>query len=246
MTKLKAAWATSVVGAAIIAFGAGRWTAPVHLLGGSVPSDQRLATYAGGALSVAEAATALAGIASTEHRRAAVEQFVRARLLAHDAEAACLHRTPEFLARYAEELARVELEEVFEKPFRKQLPRDDEVQVLRREREQVAELRSLYRLSASSPSIAAAVARKPPGAGRTHSPVRYTAPPERRSPGPSRSSPACRQTSTWAATPACAPRSAASRRANAGASARAVRAAAAAAGSTAVASRASPDRTSSS
>jgi hypothetical protein len=110
-----------------IAFLAGRLTAPLRLLGDRVPSDQQVAKFDGGALSAAEVGPALAGIDAPEHRRAAVEQLVRIRLFASDAEAAGLHRTPEFLGRYAEELARLQIQKAFEEPFQKQLPTDDEV-----------------------------------------------------------------------------------------------------------------------
>ncbi|WP_242393560.1 peptidylprolyl isomerase [Anaeromyxobacter oryzisoli] len=69
----------------------------------------------------------MAGIADPAQRRAAVEQMVRTRLLALDAEEARLHRSPEFLRRYADELARLQLEKAFEEPFKKQLPTADEV-----------------------------------------------------------------------------------------------------------------------
>lgn len=109
------------------AFAAGRLTPPVRLLGDDVPSDQRVAKFDGGELSAAEVGPVLPGIGAPDHRRAAIEQLVRIRLSASDAETAGLHHTSAFLGRYAEELARVQIEKAFEEPFKKQLPTDDEV-----------------------------------------------------------------------------------------------------------------------
>jgi parvulin-like peptidyl-prolyl isomerase len=67
------------------------------------------------------------GLSDPAQRRAAAEQAVRTRLLALDAEASGLHRSPEFLRRYADELARLQLQKAFEEPFQKQLPTPEEV-----------------------------------------------------------------------------------------------------------------------
>ncbi len=109
------------------AFALGRWTAPARLLDAS-PGSAAVATFSGGSLGADDVRPLLAGMGSDpKARRAAVEQMVRARLLAREAEAAGMHRTPEFLGRYAEELARVYLEKAFEEPFQKRLPTSGEV-----------------------------------------------------------------------------------------------------------------------
>jgi hypothetical protein len=115
-----------VVGA-LGAFVSGRLSVTRELLGQAVPAEQRVATFEGGALGVDDVRETLEGIADVQHRRAAVEQLVRIRLLALDTVAAGLHRSPAFLRRYAEELTRLQIEKAFEEPFKKNLPTDDEV-----------------------------------------------------------------------------------------------------------------------
>ena len=113
--------------AAAIAFILGRVSVSGGLLSRSKPSQPRVAIYSGGALGADDIRGALAGIPDPNQRRAAVEQLVRARLLAQEAEAADLEKTPDFLHRYSEELARVQLEKAFEEPFKKKLPTEAEV-----------------------------------------------------------------------------------------------------------------------
>jgi hypothetical protein len=97
------------------------------LLSGAKVSKPTVASFSGGALGADEVRGALAGLTDPKQRRAAVEQLVRARLLAQAAEADDLEKTPDFMRRYSEELARLYLEKAFEEPFKKQLPTDDEV-----------------------------------------------------------------------------------------------------------------------
>jgi hypothetical protein len=103
-------------------YAVGRWTAPNGLLAPRLPRNERVATFSGGALGTADARDMLAATQSLKQRTAAVEQRVRMRLLAREAEEAGLHHTPDFLRRYEEELAKAYIEEAFEKPFQKQLP----------------------------------------------------------------------------------------------------------------------------
>jgi hypothetical protein len=109
-----------------IAFALGRASKGYGLLSRADPSGAGIATFSGGALGVDNVRAALTE-ADPQVRRAVVEQMVKVRLLALDAEAAGLHRTPEFLRRYSEELARLQIEKAFEGPFKKQLPTDNEV-----------------------------------------------------------------------------------------------------------------------
>jgi parvulin-like peptidyl-prolyl isomerase len=108
-------------------FGLGRATVRDGLLARSKASKPRIATFSGGALGADDVRGAIAGIPDLNQRRAAIEQLVRARLLAQEAEAADLEKTPEFLRQYSEELARVQLEKAFEEPFKKKLPTEVEV-----------------------------------------------------------------------------------------------------------------------
>ncbi len=110
-----------------IAFAFGRASVSHGLLARAEASKPRIATYSRGALGSDEVRGALVGMTDPKQRRAAVEQLARARLLAQEAEAADLEKTPEFMRRYSEELARVYLEKAFEEPFKKQLPTDAEV-----------------------------------------------------------------------------------------------------------------------
>lgn len=122
-----AATAAGLVACAVLAFALGRWTASPRLLDASA-GPPVVAVFSGGSLGADDVRPSLAGMGSDpQARRAAVEQMVRARLLAGEAEAAGLHRTPEFLSRYAEELARVYVAKAFEEPFQKRLPTNDEV-----------------------------------------------------------------------------------------------------------------------
>jgi hypothetical protein len=109
------------------AFGLGRLSVTGELFGRGVPAELRVATFEGGVLSADDVRGPLEGIGDVQHRRAAVEQLVRIRLLAQDAETAGLHRSSAFLRRYAEELARLQVEKAFEEPFKKKLPTEEEV-----------------------------------------------------------------------------------------------------------------------
>ncbi len=120
----KAIGITAMVAAA---FAVGRLSAPDGLLSRSKPSKPRIATFSGGALGADDVHGAVNGMADPKQRRAAVEQLVRARLLAQEAESDDMEKSPEFLRRYSEELARVYLEKAFEEPFKKKLPTEAEV-----------------------------------------------------------------------------------------------------------------------
>lgn len=109
------------------AFSLGRTTSPTDLISRANPAGAITVSFAGGALGVEDVRASVAGLAEASQRRAAVEQAVRTRLLALDGEAADLHLGPEFLRRYADELARLQLQKAFEEPFQKQLPTPDEV-----------------------------------------------------------------------------------------------------------------------
>jgi hypothetical protein len=87
----------------------------------------RVAQFDSGSVAPEAVRDALATVSDRNQRRAIVEQVVRARLLAFEAERAGLHRTPEFVNRYAEELARLYVDRRFAEPFKKKLPTDDEV-----------------------------------------------------------------------------------------------------------------------
>lgn len=113
--------------AVAVAFVVGRVSVSEGMLGRSKASKPRVATFSGGALGADEVRGALAGMTDPKQRRAAVEQLVRAQLLAQEAEAQYLEKTPEFMRRYSEELARVYLEKAFEDPFKKKLPTEDEL-----------------------------------------------------------------------------------------------------------------------
>lgn len=119
-----------VIGAlvgALLGFLLGRGGAPVALLSVAHADGARVAAYSGGVFVVDDVRDAIAGLSDARQRRAAVEQLVRARLLAQRAEGAKRHLTPDFLRRYSEELARLEIEKSFEEPFQKQLPTEDEL-----------------------------------------------------------------------------------------------------------------------
>jgi parvulin-like peptidyl-prolyl isomerase len=109
------------------AFALGRASVPDGLLSRSKAPDLRIVTFSGGALGAGDVRGALAGAADLNQRRAAVEQLVRARLLAQEAEAADLEMTHDFLRSYSEELARVQLDKAFEEPFKKKLPTEEEL-----------------------------------------------------------------------------------------------------------------------
>lgn len=128
--KLEHATVRSVVVlAAVGALGVvlGRWSVGEGLLSRYAASKPHVATFSGGTLGGGDVPGAIVSMADPGQRKAAVEQLVRARLLAREAEKAGLEKTPEFLRRYSEELARVYLETAFEEPFKKQLPTDDEI-----------------------------------------------------------------------------------------------------------------------
>ncbi|WP_242393407.1 peptidylprolyl isomerase [Anaeromyxobacter oryzisoli] len=116
-----------VLAAIVASFLLGRLTAPDSLLSRTGPAGSKIARYSGGALGADDVRDAIAGTSDARQRRAAVEQLVRARLLAERAEAAGRERTPDFLRRYSEELARLEIEKSFDEPFKKQLPTDAEI-----------------------------------------------------------------------------------------------------------------------
>lgn len=117
----------AIAAALIASFALGRAMSPDGLLAHTRRVGTKVATYSGGALGAEDVRAAIAGISDPRHRRAAVEQLVKARLLATRAEAAGRELTPDFLRRYSEELARLEIEKSFEEPFKKQLPTEDEV-----------------------------------------------------------------------------------------------------------------------
>jgi hypothetical protein len=120
---LIAGFALAVGGGVVI----GRVTAPPGLVDGAAPRGPRVAAFSGGALGADDVRPVAAVATDAGQRRAAVESLVRARLLALEAEAAGLHRSPEFLARYSEELARLQIQKAFDEPFQKQLPTEDEL-----------------------------------------------------------------------------------------------------------------------
>lgn len=122
-------WNSSLIAVALLAlaFTLGRLSVSEGLLSRSKAPKTRIATFSGGALGADDVRAALAGMADLNQRRAAVEQLVRARLLAQEAESANIEKTPDFLRRYSEELARVYLEKAFEEPFKKKLPTEAEV-----------------------------------------------------------------------------------------------------------------------
>lgn len=113
--------------ASFAAFALGRTTASTGLIDRAKPPRRVAAKFAGGAIGIDDIRASVTGLADPSQRRAAAEQAVRTRLLALDAEAAGLQHSPEFLRRYSDELARLQLQKAFEEPFQKQLPTPDEV-----------------------------------------------------------------------------------------------------------------------
>jgi peptidyl-prolyl cis-trans isomerase C len=111
----------------VASFVVGRFSVSSGLLVRSTGGTPRVATFHAGALGADDVRGALGGVTDPAHRHAAVEQLVRVRLLAHEAEEAGMQFTPEFLRRYSEELARVYMEKAFEEPFRKKLPSEAEL-----------------------------------------------------------------------------------------------------------------------
>jgi hypothetical protein len=111
----------------ILGFALGRVSVPHGLLSRTRDSPAAVAAFSGATLGADDVRGGLGGITEPKQRRAVVEQLVRARLLAQQAEAQDLELTPEFLRRYSEELARVYLDKAFEEPFKKQLPTEAEV-----------------------------------------------------------------------------------------------------------------------
>jgi parvulin-like peptidyl-prolyl isomerase len=125
LMKSRAAVLVGVLLGVLCGYVVGRATSPKGLLA-SVAPEPRVAWFATGALGADDIRVAVDGLTDPRQSHAAVEQLVRARLLAQRAEDAKRHLTPDFLRRYSEELARVEIEKSFEEPFKKQLPTEDE------------------------------------------------------------------------------------------------------------------------
>jgi hypothetical protein len=119
--------AAVAVAIAAIGFLVGRASVADGVLSTARESDAPVARFDGGTLGADALREPLANVPDPRHRREAVEQLVRIRLLALRGEEAGLHRTPEFVGRYAEELARAYVEKAFEEPFKKKLPTEDEV-----------------------------------------------------------------------------------------------------------------------
>lgn len=116
-----------VAGLLVVAFVLGRSSVPHGLLASATPAPDPVARFDGGRLGSDSVRAPLANVPDPKHRRATVEQLVRIRLLALKGEEAGLHRTPDFVGRYAEELARLYVEKTFEEPFKKKLPTEEEV-----------------------------------------------------------------------------------------------------------------------
>jgi len=113
-----------------VGFGVGRRSASDGLLLSQERPAVTVARYEGGGVGASDVQPVLAqlgGSALVSARRGAVEQFVRVRLLALAAEREGLHRSPDFLRRYQEELARLYVEKRFEEPFQKKLPTEGEL-----------------------------------------------------------------------------------------------------------------------
>lgn len=115
------------VGVAASGFALGRASVADGILSSAPKPSALVARFDGGTLSPDAVRDALTGVPDAKQRRSLVEQVIRARLLALEAEKARLHRSPEFVNRYAEELARLYVEKEFEEPFKKKLPTDEEV-----------------------------------------------------------------------------------------------------------------------
>lgn len=124
-------WWLALLVVGVAAFVSGRLTACVQGLLESEEKPQRLlARFEGGAVGEEEARPALAQLgaaAPASARRDVLEQVVRVKVLALAAEREGLHRSPEFLRSYQEELARLFLQQRFEEPFKKQLPQEAEL-----------------------------------------------------------------------------------------------------------------------
>lgn len=112
---------------AVASFLLGRLTAPHGLIDEISRRGDKVASFSGGSIGIDDALEVVPEGATKDQAKGAVEAMIRMRVLAARAEEAKLHLTPQFLSRYAEELAGLYVIERFEKPFQKQLPTDDDV-----------------------------------------------------------------------------------------------------------------------
>lgn len=103
-------------------FLAGRASAPDGILRRLDAPKAPVISFDGGALAAEEI-----GQGGGPPTKAAAEAAGKAAFLALEAERAGLHRAPEFVRRYREELAKLYLEKEFEAPFQKKLPTEAEV-----------------------------------------------------------------------------------------------------------------------
>jgi parvulin-like peptidyl-prolyl isomerase len=130
--------AAAVAVAALSAVGGylvGRRSLPPSPLAAEVQQGEVFARFDGHALTVrdlerqidAQPAPIRERLASADERREFATAYVKALVLAHRAEARRYHQEPDFVRRYAQELAAVLLEKDFEAPERAKAPTDDEL-----------------------------------------------------------------------------------------------------------------------